>query len=150
MSLFDSLAGALGSGKPGGGQGDMLQAVIALIAQVGGQGGSQGGGLAGLVQQLQQAGLGEAVNSWIGSGANQPVSPEQLGGALSPDTVAGFAQQLGLDKGAALAMLSQLLPQVVDKLTPGGQVPAGGGMDLSQLGGLGELGGMLGGLLGKR
>lgn len=137
MGLFDTVAGALGA-TPGGGQGDPLQAVIGLLGQ--------GGGLAGLVQQLQQGGLGEAVASWISTGTNLPVSPAALGQALNPDAVAGFARQLGLNPDDALGTLSRMLPQVVDKLTPDGHLPPGGA---GGAGDLGDLAGMLGGLLNK-
>jgi len=137
MSLLDSVIGALGS-HPGSGQGDALHVLIGLLGQGGGQG-SGLGGLGGLVQKLQQGGLADAVNSWVSTGQNLPVSPDALGGALGHDTVADFASRLGLNKGDALGQLAQLLPQVVDKLTPNGQVPQGGG--------LGDIAGALGGLL---
>ena len=149
MGLLDSVIGALGS-RQGGGQADPLQAIIGMLGQ--------GGGLSGLVSQLQKAGLGDAVNSWVGTGANQPVAPDALGNALGSDAVAGFARQLGIEPREALGQLSQMLPQVVDKLTPNGQVPQG---DLGALlgslgggggsgGGLGDLAGMLSGMLAKR
>ena len=145
MGLLDSVIGAIGQPAPGGGgsgggQGDLLGAIIGMLGQ-------QGGGLAGLVQKFEQAGLGDIAKSWVGTGANQPVSPDQLGGVLGNDAIAGFARQMGLDPKDALGHLSQALPQVVDKLTPQGQLPQGG---LGDLGSLGDLGGMLGGLLGKR
>jgi len=145
MGLLDNVIGALGSQAPGGGggQGDILGAIVGMLGQ---QGGGLGG-LAGLVQKFEQAGLGDVAKSWVGTGANQPVTPDQLGGVLGNDAVAGFARQLGIDPKDALGQLSQMLPQVVDKLTPQGQVPQG------DIGGLGDLGGLLGGLgglLGKR
>ncbi|MBL8306550.1 MAG: DUF937 domain-containing protein [Rubrivivax sp.] len=147
MGLLDNVIGALGSQNPGGGgggQGDLLGAIIGLLGQ---QGGGGLGGLGGLVQKFEQAGLGDVAKSWVGTGANQPVSPDQLGGVLGNDTIASLAKQLGIDPKDALGQLSQMLPQVVDKLTPQGQIPQG------DVGGLGDLGGLLGGLgglLGKR
>lgn len=147
MGLLDSVIGALGSQNPGGGgggQGDILSAIIGMLGQ---QGGGGMGGLGGLVQKFEQAGLGDVAKSWVGTGANQPVSPDQLGGVLGNDAIAGLAKQLGIDPKDALGQLSQMLPQVVDKLTPQGQIPQG------DVGGLGDLGGLLGGLsgmLGKR
>lgn len=139
MGLLDSVVGALGQGG-GGGQGDLMGVLLKMLTQGEASGGL--GGLAGLVGKLQQGGLGEVASSWISTGPNLPISPEQLGSVLGNDTVAGFAQQLGLSQGDALGQLSQLLPQVVDKLTPDGQLPTGGGMP-----DLGALGGLLGGLL---
>ena len=132
MGLLDSVIGALG-GSQANGQGDALQAVIAMLAR-GGQG---GGGLDGLVQQFQQGGLGDLIASWVGTGQNLPVSASQLQDVLGSDVLSQFAQQLGLPPGEAAGQLSQILPQVVDKLTPNGQ--------LSDIGnsGLGDLGSVL-------
>lgn len=153
MGLFDNVIGAIGAGaqSPGmAGQADPLQALVGMLGQ--------GGGLGGLVQQLQQGGLGDAVASWISTGPNQPVSADALGRVLNHDAVAGFARQLGVNPQDALGMLARMLPQLVDRLTPNGQLPQG---DLGALlgglgggaggaGGLGDLAGMLGGLLNKR
>ena len=98
----------------------------------------QGGGLAGLMEKLQSAGLAEQVNSWIGTGQNLPVSPEQLQGAFGADQMSQMAQKMGLSTGDLGAQLSQLLPQVVDHVTPDGQLPDGG---------LGDLGSLLGSLM---
>ena len=135
MGLLDSVVSALGTGGNsgiGGGQGDLLQAVMGLLGN---------GGLEALVAKFQQGGLGDVVASWVSTGQNLPISAEQLGGVLGNDTIAGLAQQLGLSGNDVAGQLSQLLPQVVDKLTPGGQVPSGG------LGGLGDIGGLLGSLM---
>ncbi len=134
MGLLDSVIGALGGaqGGGGGGQGDALQAIIAMLAQGNGPG---GGGLGGLMQQFQQGGLGDLVASWVGTGQNLPVSPSQLQDVLGSDMLSQFAKQLGLSQGQAADQLSQLLPQVVDKLTPNGQLPDAGG--------LGDLGSVL-------
>ena len=81
------------------------------------------GGLGGLVDQLQKGGLGNAINSWIGHGQNQPVSPGQLGPALGPDIIKTLAQRSGLSEEELIKQLSQILPGVVDKLTPQGRLP---------------------------
>jgi uncharacterized protein YidB (DUF937 family) len=87
----------------------------------------------------------------VSTGQNLPISPDQLGGVLGNDTVAGLAKQLGMDHGDVLGQLSQVLPQLVDQLTPHGQIPQGDvGAMLGQDGGLGNLAGMLGGLLKPR
>jgi uncharacterized protein YidB (DUF937 family) len=145
MGLLDIVGGMLGGqggqrgqgGLGGGGQAELLNLVVAMLAN-NGQGGAQGGGLAALVQQFQAAGLGEQVNSWIGTGQNLPVSPEQLQGALGGDQMSMMAEKMGLSTGDLGAQLSQMLPQVVDQLTPDGQVPEGG---------LGNLGDLLGSLM---
>jgi uncharacterized protein YidB (DUF937 family) len=81
------------------------------------------GGLGGLLDKLQQGGLGNVTNSWIGSGQNQPVSPNQLGSALGPNIIKTLAQQSGLSEDELTKQLSQVLPGVVDKLTPNGRLP---------------------------
>jgi uncharacterized protein YidB (DUF937 family) len=81
------------------------------------------GGLGGLLDKLQKGGLGNAANSWIGSGQNQPVHPGQLGSALGPDVIKTLAQRSGLSEDEIAKQLSQILPGVVDKLTPQGRLP---------------------------
>ena len=175
MSLLNSVIGALTPSQQGGGggQADLLGAVIGMLGQGGGQAGGQSGGLggglgglAGLVAKMQQSGLGDVANSWVGTGENQAIAPDQLGQVLGGDMISGLTKQLGMNQGDLLGQLSQMLPQVVDKLTPNGQVPQGdigsilgsmlggqpGGAAKGQQGGagMGDLVGMLGGLLGKR
>jgi uncharacterized protein YidB (DUF937 family) len=79
--------------------------------------------LGGLLEKLQQGGLGNVTNSWIGSGQNQPVSPNQVGSALGPNIIKTLAQQSGLSEDELTKQLSQVLPGVVDKLTPNGRLP---------------------------
>lgn len=81
------------------------------------------GGLGGLLEKFQQGGLGNVTNSWIGSGQNQPVSPNQVGSALGSNTIKTLAQQSGLSEDELTKQLSKVLPGVVDKLTPSGRLP---------------------------
>ena len=81
------------------------------------------GGLGGLMDKLQNGGLGNLVNSWVGPGQNQPVSPNQLGPALGPDIIKTLAQRSGLSEEELTRQLSQVLPGLVDKLTPNGRLP---------------------------
>jgi uncharacterized protein YidB (DUF937 family) len=128
------LLGQLAAGGQGGqgGQAELLRMVLGMLANDG-----QGGGLAGLMQKFQAAGLGEQMNSWVGTGQNLPVSAEQLGSVLGPDQMGQMAERMGLSTGDLGTQLSQLLPQAVDQFTPGGQLPAGGLGDLGDL--LGQL-----------
>jgi len=88
--------------------------------------GSAGGllsGLGGLLDKLQQGGLSHATNSWVGNGQNQTVSSNQLSSALGPDIIKALAQQSGLSEEDVGKHLSQVLPGLVDKLTPNGRLP---------------------------
>ena len=81
------------------------------------------GGLGGLVDKFQKGGLGDVVNSWVGHGQNQPVTPGQLSPALGPDIIKTLAQRSGLSEEELIRQLSQALPGLVDKLTPHGRLP---------------------------
>lgn len=80
-------------------------------------------GLSGLVEKFRRSGLEEIINSWIGKGANKPVSPNQLQQTLGPETVEGLARETGLPRDDLLSQLSRLLPEVIDKLSPNGKLP---------------------------
>lgn len=135
MGLFDTVVGMINQGGAGQDQAALMNVITGLLNQDGPQ-----GGLAGLVQQFQQGGLGDVVASWISTGQNLPISAEQLQSVLgSHSALAGVAEQAGLSQGDLMGQLSQLLPQVIDQMTPQGQLPAAGGQaDL-----LGVLGGLL-------
>jgi uncharacterized protein YidB (DUF937 family) len=105
------------------------------------------GGLDGLVGKLRQGGLGDEVDSWIGTGDNQPVDPQRLGAALGPDTAQQLSSASGLDLGALLPLLAAFLPQIINMLTPNGTVPEGGLGQAAQ-GAIPDLGGLIGGMLG--
>jgi uncharacterized protein YidB (DUF937 family) len=137
MGLFDSVLGSvMGKVQEQGG----LAAVLGpLLASDGAH-----GGLDGLVQKFNQAGMGDVISSWIGKGENLPISADQLKQVLGSDTLSNIASQLGMSPGQASGHLSEMLPGIIDKLTPHGAAPAGG------LGSSGDLMGMLGGLLQNR
>ena len=80
-------------------------------------------GLGGLLDKLQKGGLAGAANSWIGPGENQPVAPGQLGSALGPDIIKALAGRTGLSEEELTKQLSQVLPGVVNNLTPAGRLP---------------------------
>jgi len=122
MGLLDSVVGMLGSQQRGSAAGgELLNVVVSMLAN-----GSAQGGLGGLVEKLQRGGLGEVVASWISTGPNMPINGDQLGQALGPDVLSQIAQQLGVSRGDAANQLSQVLPRVVDKLTPDGSMPEEG------------------------
>jgi uncharacterized protein YidB (DUF937 family) len=133
MDILNTVKSVLGGG--GDKQNDLMSVVMDLI-------GSQSGGLAGLVKQFTAKGLGDIISSWIGTGQNLPISSSQIQDVLGADTIKGIASKLGLDANAVTEQLSNLLPQVVDKLTPDGKIPEGDILSKGM--------GMLGGLFGKK
>ena len=80
------------------------------------------GGIQGIVAQLEQQGLGGTVRSWVGSGANQPITADQIHQAFGSETVKQLAARIGISPEDLAAKLSAVLPQAIDKLTPGGVV----------------------------
>jgi uncharacterized protein YidB (DUF937 family) len=108
MGLFDGvLGGVVGA--------EMATVVNGLI--------EKHGGLQGIVSQLEQQGLGGTARSWIGTGANQPISADQIHQVFGSETVKQLAAKVGLSPDVLAAKLSQVLPQAIDKLTPAGSVP---------------------------
>ena len=144
MGLLDDM---LGSAVPGGNvTKPLMLALLGLLAsgalfrgsgheappaQPGGarppapadEGGSLLDGLGGLLDRFRQSGQGKVADSWVGTGPNQPVSPGQLGNALGPNILKNLAERSGMSEEELLRQLSQVLPQVVDKLTPQGRLP---------------------------
>ncbi|HTO63571.1 MAG TPA: YidB family protein [Bradyrhizobium sp.] len=109
--------------SPGGGLGNVLAGGLGGLLAGGAASGALTGGLGDLMKQLQQGGLGDAANSWVGSGPNKQVSPDDLSRALGADQLDQVASQSGMSRDELLQDLSQYLPQVVDHLTPGGRLP---------------------------
>ncbi len=146
MGLLDSvLGGMLGGGQQQqGGAGALINIVAGMLANKGGGDAGSGagglGGLAGLAEQFQRGGMGDVMNSWIGKGENLPIGADQLGNVLGGDLLGKLTQQTGMGQGDLLGQLSQLLPQMVDKATPEGAIPAGGLGDIGAI--LGKLGGL--------
>lgn len=117
--LNDVLGQVLGGGGRGGagGMGDILGQVLGGA----GQGGM--GGLGGLLEQLQRTGYGDHANSWVGTGQNLPISPEAMEQIFGRDGVVAIARRAGVSEADASRGLSELLPEVVDHVTPDGNVP---------------------------
>ena len=143
-------AGAAGGGGNLGGLGGLLGSVLGGCGAGGsagaGMGGLAGGGLGGLLERFSRGGLGDVAKSWVSTGENLPVSPDQVSDVFGQDAMGSLASQLGMPQAEVAGQLSELLPGLVDKLTPNGQIPQG---DVQGMG-ADDLIGMLGGLLGKR
>lgn len=95
-----------------------------VAAQQGQDGAAGLGGLGGLLAQLQRAGLDDVVRSWVGTGENKPVRPDELGDALGKNTVTQMADKAGCNPNDLLTQLSKALPGLIDKLTHDGRVPS--------------------------
>ena len=117
MGLLDGWLQGLSGGQGGSGGEGLEQALFQML----GQGGAEG--LSGLAQNFQSQGLGDVFSSWVSTGENEPIQPQQLQGALGPDILRQLAGGSGMSLQALLPLLTQLLPAVIDKLTPQGQLP---------------------------
>lgn len=115
--MLKDILGSLVSSALGGGQSQQSQVGSLLESVLASQ-----GGLGGLMSKLQQGGLSDLVSSWIGTGENQNVSASQIKDALGQDEIRNVAQQAGVSEDEASDLLSQHLPNVVDKLSPNGQL----------------------------
>jgi uncharacterized protein YidB (DUF937 family) len=147
-ALLNAVLGMLSNGggqAAGGGLGNVLGGMLGGGQAAQGGAGALGGlgGLGGLLGMLQQNGMAEQAASWVGTGQNMPVSAEQimqaLGGAGGggADILGQLAQHSGMSREDAAGGLSQMLPDIVDKLTPGGALPEGGiGNAMEMLSGL--------------
>ena len=108
MGLLDGLiGGAIGA--------EMATVVNGLI--------EKHGGVQGLVQQFEQKGLGATVRSWVGTDANEPISPDQIHQVLGSDTIKDLAAKFGLSGDEMAKKIASVLPQAVDRLTSGGTLP---------------------------
>jgi uncharacterized protein YidB (DUF937 family) len=117
MGLLDQIGNAVqgGMGKAGP-QGALLQQLIGML--------SKPGGLNNLMGAFQGAGLGNVVQSWISTGQNLPISPDQVRSVLGQGTLSNMAKGAGMNESETASTLSGLLPDVVDKVTPDGKVPS--------------------------
>lgn len=143
MGLMDVLGGLLGGKKKGaaasggagmglpgglelpgglasmmGGNAGLLKVLLPLL-----MGGGAMGGLGGILGKLQAGGLGSKAQSWVGTGANEDVDPDELEAALGSDTVAKLAADAGVSQAEARTGLAAMLPKLIDNVTPGGSVP---------------------------
>ena len=137
MGLLDGILGNVAGSVLGGGQAQGANPLEAMLSNLGGgnqSGGAnvlgavmslvqQNGGLTGVLNMLQSSGLGQQANSWVGTGANAGVSADQMTQVFGNAGLGNLAAQLGTSHGQAGSILSQVLPELVNQLTPNGQVP---------------------------
>ena len=115
MGLFDSLVGSVLNNLGNQTDNPMLRSVATMLA-------NHEGGIDGLFQQFKDKGMGDVIGSWVGTGQNAPISADQLKDVLGEGKIAEIANSLGISHGEAASQLSAALPQLIDKLTPNGQV----------------------------
>ena len=135
MGLFDSLLGSLLGGLNNNQQSGLMGAVSGLI--------TQGGGIEGLMQKFGGHGLGDLVKGWVSTGPNPPATAQHIEQVVGPQQLDQMAAQTGVDRSQIAGHIAQILPQLVDKLTPQGQAVGGNALEqgLASLmqGGLGKL-----------
>jgi uncharacterized protein YidB (DUF937 family) len=118
MGFLDELSGGLvGKLFSGGDKNKLFESIIGIINN------PQKGGLSGLVQMFQDKGLGDTVSSWISTGKNLPVSADQIKRALGSDQIQQISEHVGVSQEEASTGLADLLPEIIDKLTPDGKMP---------------------------
>ena len=123
MAVLDQILSQLtGKGTEQGAEPGLLQQVFAVIN-------SKGGGLGGLIDAFHNKGLGDIARSWVSTGENQPVSPSQLDSVFGRERLEELAKKAGFSPDVFKGKLAQFLPQVVDKLTPDGEVPDAGELE---------------------
>lgn len=122
MGLLDQITGAIGglTGQHGTGGSGFMEAIMQWIND------PKTGGIAGLMEAFQKGGLGEIARSWVSTGANLPVSADQIQSVLGSERIQALASKLGVSTEQASGQVAEFLPQIIDKLTPNGQVPEGG------------------------
>ncbi len=120
MGLFDQLIGGAVGQMLGGGksQGGMLDMVMKLVQ-------NYPGGIQGLVNQFTQAGFGQQAQSWVGTGQNMPIAPADLMKVFGQSQLQSFGQQANLDATQTAGGLAAVLPEIINQLTPKGQVTQG-------------------------
>lgn len=127
MGLLDQVLGSVLGGNPQGSvtqqhASGMAEALVAMLND------PRTGGIEGLMRQFQQGGLGELFSSWVGTGQNQAISPNDLSRVLGQGRLSEISQQANVPQQQAPSLIASLLPILIDQLTPRGQVP-----DRSQL-----------------
>ncbi len=125
MGILDGLLNSVLGNVLGGNGRSLAQAALDLV--------QQHGGLPGIVERFKQAGFGGEVDSWVGTGANRPISSDDLQRALGSGGLSGLASRLGMSSGDLGAGLSQMLPELINQMTPQGKIPANHSEKLQEL-----------------
>jgi uncharacterized protein YidB (DUF937 family) len=121
---LDSVLGGLAGRNQSQGGNLLLQVILSLL--------QQNGGLEGVLGRFRQGGLGQQADSWVGTGQNMNISRDQLQQIFGSSTISDLASQLGMPEDQAGSTMAQLLPEVINHLTPQGQVPENGDEEIAQ------------------
>lgn len=121
MSILETILGAL-SGQSGNNGASPIAQILGELLQ-GGQTGQGGQNLLALIEQFRNSGLGDKVESWISTGANLPINAQDIGSVLSGGQLGQWAEKFGISKDDISGQLAQHLPNLIDKLSPNGQMP---------------------------
>jgi uncharacterized protein YidB (DUF937 family) len=120
-------SGGIAAGVPGsasaGGLGGLLKGALGGVLAGGAAGNTLSSGLNDLLKQFQQSGQGDIASSWIGTGPNKTISPDDLAKVIGDERINSLAAHTGMSRDELLAGLSRVLPQIVDHLTPEGRLP---------------------------
>ena len=156
MGLLDAILKQAGSAALGGGgrgssgmgeiadlvmkNPQIIAAALSMLNPKDTSGGGRGG-LADVIGAFNKGGLGDVMSSWVSGGPNKPVDPGALANVLGPDVLGQFARQAGIGHGDASSVLASVLPELVNQMTPQGQVPQGDDLESTIGSLLGQLGG---------
>ena len=119
-----SVLGGLGGGNRAQGGNSLLQVALSML--------QQNGGLEGVLNKFRQGGLAQQADSWVSTGQNMNISPDQLQQVFGSSTISDLASRLGMSQDQAGSSMAQLLPDVINHLTPQGQVPENGNEEIAQ------------------
>jgi uncharacterized protein YidB (DUF937 family) len=124
QSPLDSVLGGLGGRKQAQSGNLILQVVLSML--------QQNGGLEGVLDKFRQGGMAEQADSWVSTGQNMNISADQLQQVFGSSAISDLAAQLGMSEGQASSTMAQLLPDVINRLTPEGQVPESSNEEIAQ------------------
>ncbi len=123
MSFFDEVKGRLFGSEKEGEQSGLIEGIMAMVTN------KESGGLAGMLENFNGKGLGDIISSWVSTGRNMPISADQVQDGVGKEQVQQLAEKAGMSLDDAKSKLAELLPDIIDKLTPEGKIPEGGFLD---------------------
>ena len=122
MGFFDEIKNKLFTsiGEKEGEHSSLIESIMGLVTN------KESGGLEGLLNNFKEKGLGDIISSWVSTGENQPISADQIQDGVGEEQVQQLAEKTGLSSDAVKSKLAEILPDIIDKLTPEGKIPEAG------------------------